>query len=128
VTSARQGLLVYDGECAFCTSAVAFMRRRINADVAAVAWQRADLAALGLTEQQCRDAVQYRDSTDRWRSGGRAVAALLRDSRPPWSWLGRLAGVPGLAWAVDRAYEVVARNRGRLPRLRGRAGSRTDAP
>jgi predicted DCC family thiol-disulfide oxidoreductase YuxK len=59
--------------------------------------------------------VQYRDSAGRWHSAGRAVAALLSDSRVPWSVLGRLARVPGLAWLVDRLYEVVSANRHRLP-------------
>jgi len=109
------GLLVYDGDCAFCTSAVAFARRWIDPRAEAVAWQLADLASLGLTEEQCRDAVQYRDRHGRWTSAGAAVIALLRDARIPWSWLGRIAGLPGMSWLVERAYAWVARNRHRLP-------------
>jgi len=109
------GLLVYDGDCAFCTSSVAFSHRWIRARTETVPWQTADLASLGLTEQQCRDAVQYRDRQGRWTSAGAAVIALLRDGRWPWFWLGRVAGLPGLSWAVERAYAWVARNRQRLP-------------
>jgi len=109
------GLLVFDGDCAFCTSAVAFARRWVNGDTEAVPWQLTDLDSLGLTEQSCAAAVQYRDCRGRWFSAGRAVSALLRDARPPWSWLGRLAALPGVAWTVDRLYAFVANNRHRLP-------------
>lgn len=83
--------------------------------VDALPWQRADLVGLGLTAAACREAVQYRDAAGRWHSAGRAVAALLSDSRFPWSVLGGLARLPGLAWLVDRLYRVVAANRSRLP-------------
>ncbi len=109
------GLLVFDGDCGFCTSSVRFIDRWIKPPVDALPWQRADLAALGLTEVQCDEAVQYRDHAGRWHSAGRAVAALLADSRAPWSWLGRLARIPGLTWLVDHGYEVVSANRSRLP-------------
>lgn len=91
------------------------MRRRISAAPEAVPWQRADLDTLGLSEAACRESVQYRDAVGHWHSGGRAVAAILRDARLPWSALGWLASVPGLAWLVDRAYVLVSNNRYRLP-------------
>jgi len=108
-------LLIFDGDCAFCTSSVSFADRWIRPPVEAVPWQRADLAALGLTAAQCDEAVQYRDAAGRWHSAGRAIAALLSDSRLPWSALGWLARVPGLAWLVDRGYELVSANRSKLP-------------
>ena len=109
------GLLVFDGDCAFCTSTVAFARRWVNSDTEAVPWQLADLASLGLSQQSCAEAVQYRDRRGRWSSAGRAVTALLQDARAPWSWVGHLAALPGLVWAVDHIYVFVANNRHRLP-------------
>lgn len=109
------GLLVYDGDCAFCSSAVSFAHRWISPDTETVPWQWADLAALGLTADECQAAVQYRDRHGRWTSAGPAVAALLRDGRPPWAWLGRIAALPGVAWLVQRTYAWVAKNRHTLP-------------
>jgi len=106
---------VFDGDCAFCTSAVNVARRWITPHAEMVPWQHADLPALGLTEAICGQAVQYRDHAGRWTSAGRAIAAVLRDGPPPWSWLGRLASVPGLSRLVDRVYAWVAANRYRLP-------------
>lgn len=109
------GLLVYDGDCAFCTSFVTLARRWVNPGAETLPWQRADLTSLGLTEQQCQDALQYRDRFGRWTSAGRAIAALLRDGRQPWRSFGRVASLPGFASCVDRAYAWAARNRYRLP-------------
>ncbi|WP_330180943.1 DUF393 domain-containing protein [Nocardia sp. NBC_01503] len=50
--SARRPLVVFDGDCAFCTASVDFIRHRIGPDVDFTPWQRIDLPALGLTEQQ----------------------------------------------------------------------------
>ena len=108
-------LLVFDGDCGFCTSSASIARRRINRDVDIVPWQRADLPALGLTEAQCKDAVQYRDPDGRWSSAGAAITALLRDAGPPWSWIARVTGLRGVRILVEVAYHVVSANRGRLP-------------
>ena len=45
-------VLVYDGDCAFCSTSARFAARwlrRSPADYAIEPWQRLDLAALGLT-------------------------------------------------------------------------------
>lgn len=109
------GLLVFDGDCGFCTSAVAFARRWIGSDIEAVPWQHADLASLGLTEAGCQEAVQYRDNDGSWSSAGAAVIALLRDARPPWSWLGQVLAFSAVARVVELVYVFVAKNRHSFP-------------
>jgi predicted DCC family thiol-disulfide oxidoreductase YuxK len=110
-----RGLVVFDGDCGFCTTSVRFAKGRMRVPADAVPWQRADLGKLGLAEAACIEAVQYRDRSGRWHSAGRAVAAILIDSGLPWSALGRIARIPGIAWLFDRLYEWVAANRSRLP-------------
>jgi predicted DCC family thiol-disulfide oxidoreductase YuxK len=110
-----RGLLVFDGDCAFCTSSVDFTRRRVRPPADIEPWQRLDLAALGLTEAACRQAVQYRDRDGTWTSAGRAAAELLRESPRPWSLLGRFLELPVLSWLTERLYRVVSANRHRLP-------------
>ena len=109
------GLLIFDGDCAFCTSAAEFAHRHINRDVDVKPWQHSDLASLGLTELACQQAVHYRDGQGDWSSAGKAVAALLRDSARPWSWLGRFMSSPGMSGLTEHAYYWVANNRYRLP-------------
>ncbi len=107
--------LVYDGDCAFCTSSVRWVRRaRLRVD-AVTAWQHADLAALGLTPEQCEAKLQWVADDGSVSSGHEAVARLLLGSALPWRPLGRLLLVPPLSWVAAGAYAWVAANRHRLP-------------
>src|SRR4051794_4119784 len=49
--------LVFDGDCGFCTTSSG-LARRIAPDVDTVAWQLADLPALGLTAEDAAARVQ----------------------------------------------------------------------
>lgn len=106
---------VYDGDCAFCSSCARFIERRVPTAAAVVPWQFADLAALGLTQEQCEQAVQWVAPGRPSLAGPEAIAALLGSSNLPWRLVGRLlrvAPVRALAWP---AYRWVARNRHRMP-------------
>jgi predicted DCC family thiol-disulfide oxidoreductase YuxK len=106
--------LVYDGDCAFCTSSVRWLLRlHLRADVM-VAWQHADLEALGLTQDRCEEAVQL--VVDRRTSSGHAaVGRLLLRSRWYWKPLGLLMLTPPTSWLARGLYRVIANNRDRMP-------------
>lgn len=108
-------MLVFDGDCAFCTSAVELLRHRVRDDVDYVPWQHLAISALGLTEEACRQAVQWVPVVGPATSGGRAVCDLLASARQPWSTLGRVGALPGVRAFVELAYRAVAANRYRLP-------------
>jgi predicted DCC family thiol-disulfide oxidoreductase YuxK len=106
--------LVYDGDCGFCTTSVRWVTRlHLGADVV-IPWQQADLAALGLTRQQCEAKLQWVDG-GRTSSGHEAVARLLLGSALPWRPLGALLLVPPVSWLAARVYDLIAANRGRMP-------------
>ena len=107
--------LVYDGDCAFCTRSVAVMPRLRLARPTVVAWQHADLPALGLTPAQCEQAVQWVAPDGRVDSGAQAVARLLLASGGLWALLGALLRVPPASWVAAVLYRWVAANRHRLP-------------
>jgi predicted DCC family thiol-disulfide oxidoreductase YuxK len=107
--------LVYDGDCAFCTSSVRLLARlRLRADVV-IAWQHADLDALSLTQEQCEAKVQWMADDGTISSGHEAFARLLLHNALPWRPLGRLLLVPPFSWVAARAYDCLAANRYRLP-------------
>jgi predicted DCC family thiol-disulfide oxidoreductase YuxK len=106
--------LVYDGDCAFCTSSVRVMQRLGLTPDVVIPWQHADLAALGLTEQACREAVQW-VGPQGVSSGAKAFARLLLSSAPPWRPLGFLLLVPPFSWLAAGVYRLIADNRNRLP-------------
>jgi len=108
------GTLVFDGDCAFCSSSARTGQRFAPGPAAIAAWQHLDLAALGLTEEQCLEAVQWVDG-ERRASGAAAIAAYLRTSRPWWRPVGRLLGSRPALLLADPVYAWVSRNRFRLP-------------
>ncbi|WP_262848954.1 thiol-disulfide oxidoreductase DCC family protein [Mumia quercus] len=108
-------VLVFDGDCAFCSSSARWLQRWAPSRRAhVVAWQHADLDALRLTAAQCAEAVQWVDDA-RQAAGPVAIAAYLRTARRPWPLAGALLGlrpVTALAWPV---YRWIAAHRHQLP-------------
>ncbi|MGH8869336.1 MAG: thiol-disulfide oxidoreductase DCC family protein [Actinomycetes bacterium] len=108
--------LVYDGDCGFCTACARFLDVRVRPRARLVAWQDADLAALRLTAQQCRESVQWVPAGGGpLRLGARAVAEALGAGRAPWSWAGRAMQLPGLLHLAEPVYRLVSAHRSRLP-------------
>jgi hypothetical protein len=89
--------------------------RYVRPDATVIAWQQADLVALGVAEAACTEAVQWIRPGAPPLGGPYAIAAALRAGRPWWRPLGVVLGrrpVAALAWPV---YRWIARNRHRLP-------------
>ncbi len=107
-------LLIFDGDCAFCTSCVRFIERRIRRHPRIQPWQRSDLADLGLTQEQCETAVQFIEG-DRLTSAHVAVARVLIYGKRGWAILGYLLLVPGIKQIAGVVYRWVAKNRDRMP-------------
>jgi predicted DCC family thiol-disulfide oxidoreductase YuxK len=109
--------LVYDADCGFCTRSVAFARhwvdRRGRYDVHP--WQALDLAAVGLTPQDCDAAAQFVTADGSIRSGHRAIASAATHGAPAWRPLGYLLLAPGVSALAARVYAWVADHRYRLP-------------
>lgn len=111
----RRRLLIFDGDCAFCSTAVRLMRNILPVSPYVVPWQWADLNALELDESECREAVQYFDHGGKRWSAGAAVAHVLSDQPRAWGAIGRALDSRALRELNERAYRWVAANRYRLP-------------
>jgi predicted DCC family thiol-disulfide oxidoreductase YuxK len=110
--------LVFDGDCAFCTSSVRWAERWCRPAVRFVPWQQLDLEAHGLTQEKALSAVQWlrpRTSAKPIPSGAAAVARLLLRSRWPFRPIGALMLVPPFSWLAAGVYRLIAHNRYRLP-------------
>jgi predicted DCC family thiol-disulfide oxidoreductase YuxK len=108
-------VLVFDGDCGFCTRSVLWLERRLAESVDSVPWQYADLGSLGLTEAQTRAAAWWVEADGRRARGHRAMAEALCRCRGAWSLVGRLLRCPPLSWLGAPAYALIARFRGYLP-------------
>jgi len=108
-------VLIYDGDCAFCTSCARLIERRVRPRADVVPWQFADLDALGVSAERATAAVQWVGEDGGVRSGHEAIAATLLAGGAPWRPLGRLLLLPGFTRLAGWTYELVAANRYRLP-------------
>lgn len=106
-------MLVYDGDCGFCTTSARFGERRLHVHVEP--WQFLDLDALGLTEAACDEAVQWIGSDGSIASAEGAVIAALAHAGGPWRVLGGILGLPGVRQVAAVVYRFVASNRHRMP-------------
>lgn len=115
VNPVERPLLVYDGDCAFCTRSVRFVERHIARHPVIRSWQSLDLAPLALTEAMCLEAVQLVREDSSVVSAHIAVARTLIHGRRGWAVLGWLMLLPGVRQIAGVVYRWVARNRHRLP-------------
>jgi predicted DCC family thiol-disulfide oxidoreductase YuxK len=107
-------VLVYDGDCGFCTTSVRFIERRIPTKAEIAAYQFADLDALGTTAARASSEVLWVEGA-RIYGGAQAVAELLIDAGGPWRPLGLLIRLPAFRWIAAGVYHLVTVNRHRLP-------------
>ncbi|MGW3008149.1 thiol-disulfide oxidoreductase DCC family protein [Streptomyces sp. NPDC001219] len=111
----RQPVLVYDGDCAFCTSSVRFAQRRLRPRCAATPWQFADLAELGVSRRRAEHEVLWVTPAGAVHGGAQAVAKLLLSAPRGWPVVGALLTLPPVRWIAHGVYRLIARNRHRMP-------------
>ena len=111
----RQPLLVFDGDCAFCTTWVNRLEHILPNFPQSSPWQWLDLDALGLTHDDVTTYAWVVTSTHQY-AGHLAFSALLR-MQPSFSLrlAGNLLRTPPISWAAAAGYHFVAKNRHRLP-------------
>ena len=108
-------LMIFDGDCGFCTASVNVIKRWIKPDCDIEPWQFTAIEQFNLVPEECSTAVQYVDAERRVHSGSRAVMRMLRDAPLPWPVIGAIGDAPGIAWIADRTYKWIAINRYKLP-------------
>jgi len=106
--------LVFDGDCAFCSSCARLLER-IGPEAEIVAWQLADLDELGITAERAAEAVRWIEPDGTVRSGHEAIAAALAAAGRPWRIAGRILQLPLVSSLAAAGYRLIARNRHRLP-------------
>ncbi|WP_019634460.1 thiol-disulfide oxidoreductase DCC family protein [Actinomadura atramentaria] len=112
---AARPVLLYDGDCGFCTASVRFIDRWIPTSARIVPYQRADLAALGVTAARARREVLWVDRAGRVSGAAQAVARLLTDAGGLWRVPGLVLRVPPIRWIALGVYRFVSAHRDRMP-------------
>jgi predicted DCC family thiol-disulfide oxidoreductase YuxK len=109
-------VLLFDGDCGFCSLCATWIDRHIPTPIAVRPWQWTALEPLQVEEAEVEEAVVLVDVTLRHTAGPDAISLLLRSSTAaPWRTCGRVLGlrpVLAVAWPL---YRWIARNRHRMP-------------
>lgn len=108
-------LLVFDGDCAFCTTSVTALERILPLFPPTSPWQWLELDDYGLSVEDVTTYAWVVTPT-RHYAGHLALSALLRMQRGAgWRFLGHLIATPPISWAAAIGYRLIAANRHRLP-------------
>src|SRR5262245_13184856 len=107
-------VLVFDGDCAFCTRSARWVEARVDGRADVRPWQELDLVALGLTERDVSEAAWWVEGERRDR-GHRSIGRALIAIGGAWGLAGRLILVPPVSWVARPVYTLVARNRHKMP-------------
>ena len=112
-------VLVYDGDCGFCTTSAAWMARHWPSSSRATIVPSHELSPedrtrANLSEQDTATSVWWIAGDER-RGGSDAIAAALVEAGGPWALVGRTLGVRPVAALARPGYRFVARHRQWLP-------------
>ena len=108
------GILIYDGDCGFCTATARWVERRLSEDYKVVPSQQIDLGAHSLTEDDvARSAWWIGSDGTRW-DDHRSIAGALRAMGGPWPAVGRILVLGPISPLARGLYRLVANNRYRI--------------
>ena len=112
--SAALGLLIFDGDCGFCTTAARKFGDFAGESADVVPWQALDLNDYGLTEQDCTSAAYWVQDGQNYR-GADAFAKGLQVCNTPLRLVGKIMSVPPVSWLARGIYPIIAKYRHKLP-------------
>jgi predicted DCC family thiol-disulfide oxidoreductase YuxK len=109
-----QPVVIYDGDCGFCSRSVRFAQTRVAPNLVYLPSQKVNLADYGLTKADCEKALQFVSSDNQVVAAERAVIQILKQGNIGFRYLGLLMLLPGAKLLSKLGYQLVARNRGKL--------------
>jgi predicted DCC family thiol-disulfide oxidoreductase YuxK len=108
-------VLIYDGDCAFCSSTVRTLQKLIKNPPKIIPFQFIDTTQFGLTKQQCSEEIKFVDANGLVSGGESAFKKFFFEVGGAWRLLGGVMGLPLIRQISGVIYRWVAKNRFRLP-------------
>jgi len=109
------GTVIYDGDCAFCSSSVRFLQRVVKPGATFVPYQFINPADFGLTLAECETALRYVHPDGSTFAGHEAYRQMLKQEGGAWAALGFLMRTPGYYAIANAVYRLIAKNRHKMP-------------
>lgn len=109
-------LLIYDADCAFCTTSAKWLERHMKRDAATIAaWQSLDLRTFDLSVDDVTTAAWWLDGEGNRYRAHAAIARAMRSCGPVISAAGFVIEKPPVCWLAAPVYRWIARNRQHMP-------------
>jgi predicted DCC family thiol-disulfide oxidoreductase YuxK len=108
-------ILIFDGDCAFCTTSARWLQRRLGGAVPVEPWQFTDLPAYGTTAERAQYEVLWVDTAGEIHGGAQAFARWLIHTGGLWRPLGVMITLPPIRWVAAGVYRLIANNREKMP-------------
>ncbi|MEO0493614.1 MAG: DCC1-like thiol-disulfide oxidoreductase family protein [Actinomycetota bacterium] len=108
-------LLIFDGDCGFCTSSAGWIERRLPDDVRVAPWQILELDEYGLTEDDVTTAAYWVDEAGTNYRGHLGIGKSLIAAGGIWTVPGHLIVRPPVSWLAKPIYGWIAKNRHLMP-------------
>lgn len=113
--SCKTAVLIFDGDCGFCTTTANRIKDESTTPIEVRPWQGTELAEYGLTEAEASAKVQM-VADGKVYAGHAAFAKILRLQKQWWfKLLGVFLVIPPLSWGARVGYYYVAKYRHKLP-------------
>ncbi len=109
------GVLLFDGDCGFCTRSAEWAQRYVRPGCQVIAWQFAPTELTEPLRERLEGSIVVLRGGEQLDRGAAVAAVLISSPRRGWRLLGRLIRLPLLRNAADLGYRAVAANRYRLP-------------
>jgi len=114
--SVGRGLLIYDGDCGFCSRTAAWIRQRLPRGYEVQASQRiGDLDSFKLSRRHVHEAAYWIDPDGRQHRAHLAIVRALESSGGLLGLVAKLGRIWPFEPVAERLYLLIARNRHRFP-------------
>jgi predicted DCC family thiol-disulfide oxidoreductase YuxK len=114
IATRRQPLLIYDGDCRFCTYWIRYWQRLTGPRVTYAPYQEVAREYPEIPVENFKRAVQYVAPDGKITSGAEAVLLTLDRAGGNGLWLTLYRRLPGFGKIAESVYAFVAYNRGAL--------------
>lgn len=109
-------MLIFDGDCGFCTTAAGWVSARLSDDHRVVPWQAIDdLSIHGLTEADVTTASYWVDEAGTAYRGSAGIAEALKEMPGALSYAGQAMTMAPVSWIAAGVYKLVVKYRHQLP-------------
>jgi len=108
-------VVIYDGDCSFCSSAARFAERKVAPKLTYSPYQFTELAKYGIATEQAQNSLKFVSDSGEVLSAHLAVSQIMRSGNRLWKLLGIIIDLPVFKLVAALSYILIAKYRHKLP-------------